>query len=71
MSHYVIGKLILAVVGIGAAWQLFNASRTMKVRGMYGVIIDRYQRPKSFWSMVVFHGLSICLFLGVIVFFPN
>jgi hypothetical protein len=71
MSRYVIGKLILAVIGIGSVWQVFNALRTMKVRGAYGIIIDRHQRPKSFWTMVAFHGLSALAFLGVILFFPN
>jgi hypothetical protein len=71
MSHLIIVKLILAVVGTASAWQVFNALRTMKTRGRYGGIIDRYQRPWSFWTMVVVHCLSISVFLGIILLFSE
>jgi hypothetical protein len=70
MSRYVIGKLIVAVVGIISLRQLFNARRTMKIRS-HGLIVDRYKYPKLFWSLISFHCFSVFLCLGVILFFPN
>jgi hypothetical protein len=67
MSRYVIGKPIIAVVGIIGLWQLFNARRTMKIR-WHGLMVDRYKDPKLFWSLVFFYCFSIFLFLGGILF---
>lgn len=70
MSRYIIGKLLMAVVGIISLWQLFNARRTMTIRS-HGRIIDRYKSPTLFWSWVYFHCFSVLCSLGAILFFPN
>jgi hypothetical protein len=70
MSRYVIGKLIIAVIGTISLWQLFNARRTMKIRSR-GLMVDRYKYPKLFWSWVVFHCFAVVLFLAGILFLPN
>jgi hypothetical protein len=59
-------KLFLIITGLPAvSMQLFRSLRTMKIQMRYGWSVDRYERPKSFWVMILIFALSdialVCL----------